>query len=98
MREYSTNGWDGMQQIKRLKNEFFYEKAAEEWIKLEGYAQNTEVKKALISLYADYDSDCSPLIWFCLGCESASSEETCKGEDCCGCICCGIAICLMCNH
>lgn len=94
-------GIDSEQQIIKLKRDFLYEKAAEQWMNLEIMIQDTEViKRKIISLYADYDSDCNcdPLLWFCVGYESANPGGTCNGENCCGCICCGITICLMCNH
>ena len=52
------NSLDTVQRIADYKNLFCYEKAAEQWMNLDGITQDKEfLKNALISLYADYDSD-----------------------------------------
>jgi hypothetical protein len=97
------NSLDTVQRIADYKDLFCYEKAAEQWLNLEGITQDKEfLKNALISLYADYDSDCNcdPLVWFCIGYQSADPDGCgcCNAESCCGGICCGIICCAMCNH
>lgn len=93
---------NNMKVISNFKKSFMYERAAAQWMKLESDQRDPDnLKKMIISLYADYDKDCDcdPALWFCVGYESANPGGLgcCDGENCCGCVCCGVVLCLMCN-